>query len=275
METVNKTSQTKFCKNALETGFCKRKNCSFAHTIEALKKLQCKSGKKCWAMDTCAFFHGDETVENYAYRLDIDLSKITNKQPVEILKPASSKRNPFYVQSDKENVVNAVNDAISKGETSIILKIVDSDSQYMYEARKRLSEEDSKIEEIKSAIEIRKESDQITEKADEYNLCVKVIEDTALIIEKYKAEMLKMQEKIDKLSLISIDAFKKKMKCQEDLLEMVTKPKVKEEKKQWYPLDVHTVPLKDEKENKKTERKLSWADMVDEEDMKKLSMLKY
>ena len=59
------TRMCDFAKN------CKRKMCTFAHTIEEFSPMMCNFDRRCRNRDTCRFKHSDETKEEFIVRLGI------------------------------------------------------------------------------------------------------------------------------------------------------------------------------------------------------------
>lgn len=67
----NKKIASKSCNRAEK---CTFKGCTYAHTIQELSPIICKSNERCYKIQTCPFFHtAVETKKQYIQRLNIDL----------------------------------------------------------------------------------------------------------------------------------------------------------------------------------------------------------
>jgi len=70
-ETAKRLEKTKICNNTLKYGYCKRKVCTFAHSLEELKDPPCAFGKTCRSNINCRFKHPDESRSAYHVRCNI------------------------------------------------------------------------------------------------------------------------------------------------------------------------------------------------------------
>jgi len=68
--------KTKFCKQLILSGECTRKECTFAHTLSEFNP-ECVFGLECKNKMACTFKHKDESIEEYCFRVDIPLEKIS------------------------------------------------------------------------------------------------------------------------------------------------------------------------------------------------------
>lgn len=61
--------KTRPCQTQLTTGSCTNKSCTYAHSLEELKHLECNFGDKCTKKETiCNFKHPSETNEEFRKR---------------------------------------------------------------------------------------------------------------------------------------------------------------------------------------------------------------
>lgn len=63
--------KTRPCPSQLGSGSCVNKSCTYAHSMEELKHMECNFGDKCTKKDTtCNFKHPAESVEEFRKRIN-------------------------------------------------------------------------------------------------------------------------------------------------------------------------------------------------------------
>lgn len=63
--------KTRPCPSQLSSGSCSNKSCTYAHSIDELKHMECNFGDKCTKKDaSCNFKHPSESVDDFRTRIN-------------------------------------------------------------------------------------------------------------------------------------------------------------------------------------------------------------
>ncbi len=111
---VSNNMKTRFCRG-VTGGVCRSyKNCKFAHSIEDISPLKCRNGLDCKFKTTCYYKHGDESTEEYAYRLGYN---IPNKCKYEIRKLDNIDKEIEKVDKEIDKVNKEIDTGVEMMET--------------------------------------------------------------------------------------------------------------------------------------------------------------
>jgi hypothetical protein len=100
---MNNYEKLKPCRFVLsekdkDYGVCRRRECTYAHSIEELRIFECKFNENCYKED-CKFFHAFETKEEYFERVggkpDLPLKNGQIKRVVNAVKETKVELNDF------------------------------------------------------------------------------------------------------------------------------------------------------------------------------------
>lgn len=85
--------KTRPCPGQLVSGSCNNKSCTYAHSIDELKHMECNFGDKCTKKETCCNFkHPGENVDEFRKRINFTPPIFLPSAPMDVendLHPAS------------------------------------------------------------------------------------------------------------------------------------------------------------------------------------------